>query len=98
GTLLAIAVIAFGAALLLGSAEIVDIGSLAGPAAPERSFRAASGTQALVGGTAVVLGIIALASTDRLTLDLVALLAGGGGALLSSAAIAGLLARAGRRA
>ena len=50
---------------------------------------AASGTQMLIGVTAIVLGILALIGVDPLTLSLVGLLAVGASILFSGSAVSG---------
>jgi hypothetical protein len=100
-TLIAVAVIVFGAALLLGGGATADLGSLGGPARHAHIARqatvAASGTQMLVGIGAVVLGIIALVGADALLIELVALLVLGASVLLSGAAVGTRLMSALRR-
>jgi hypothetical protein len=102
--LLPIAVIVFGGALLLGSGATMDLGTLTVPGQHERfahvarqASQAASGTQALVGVGAIVLGILALVGFDPLVLTLVALLALGAAVLLSGATISGRMASLIRR-
>jgi hypothetical protein len=99
GVLLPIAVIVFGGALLLGSSSTMDLGTFTVPGAQERfaqvarqAFVAASGTQALVGVAAIVLGILALVGLDPLVLTLVALLVLGAAVLLGGAALSGRMA------
>jgi hypothetical protein len=92
--LVSIAVIVLGGALLLGSAATIDLSTLGAPGAHEhaaylarRASEAASGTQALAGLGAVVLGIIALVVASPTAVNLVALLVLGSAAVLSGAAL-----------
>jgi hypothetical protein len=92
--LIPIAVIVLGGALLLGSAATIDLSTLGAHAAHDRTahlarraLEAASGTQALAGLAAVVLGILALVGVLPVVLTLVALLVLGGAAILSGAAV-----------
>jgi hypothetical protein len=105
GTLIPIALIVFGGALLLGSGTTVDLGTLT-PSGPEGRFAhvarqatvAASGAQVLVGLAAIVLGILALVGVEPLPVTLVGLLVLGASVLFSGTALssrmAGLLRRA----
>jgi len=104
GVLIPIAVIVFGVSLLIGTGATVDLGTLGMSTAHERFAQvarqasvAASGTQALVGIGAIVLGILALIGFDPLVLTLVALLALGGSVLLSGGAIGSRMASMMRR-
>jgi hypothetical protein len=92
--LVSIAVIVLGGALLLGSAATIDLATLGAPGTHEhaaqlarRASEAASGTQALAGLGAVVLGILALVGVSPFVLSLVALLALGAAAIVSGAAV-----------
>ncbi len=103
-TLIPIAVIVFGGALLLGSGATADLGSLYAPTAHERFAHvtrqitlAASGAQMLVGVGAIVLGIIALVGVDPVVITLVALLVVGASVLLSGAAVSSRMASVMRR-
>ncbi len=102
-TLIPIAVIVFGGALLLGSGAAVDLGS-AGPGTSSfahvarQATVAASGAQVLLGIAAIVLGIIALVGIDPLLVTLVALVIVGASVLLSGAAISSRMASVLRRA
>lgn len=98
------ALLAFGGAMLVGTGATVDLGASrasVGSARFDRSSRdatlAASGTQMLIGITAIVLGILALIGVDPLTLSLVGLLASGASILFSGSAVSsrvlGLLRR-----
>jgi hypothetical protein len=94
-TLIPIAVLAFGGALLLGSGSTMELGLLRAPGAFEERYAhvtrqatvAASGAQVLIGLAAIVLGIIALVGIDPITLSLVALLVLGASVLFSGGAI-----------
>ncbi len=103
--LMSVAVIVFGAALLLGSGVTSRVSSLAiDTAADQRSHLiareavlAAAGAQALVGLAAVALGIIALVGISPMILTLVALLALGASILMSGTAMGGTIATYARR-
>jgi hypothetical protein len=102
--LIPIAVIVFGGALLLGSSVSADLSTFGAPGADPRFAHlarqasvAASGTQALVGVGAIVLGILALVGLDPLLLTLVALLALGAAVLMSGTAVSSRMAAALRR-
>jgi hypothetical protein len=102
--LIPIAVIVFGGTLLLGAGVNVDLGTLGTAPGHERlahvareATMAASGTQALVGIGAIVLGIIALVGIDPVVVTLVALLVLGAAVLMSGAAISGRMLGAIRR-
>jgi hypothetical protein len=104
--LIPVAVIVFGAALLLGSGATVDLGTLGGPGghdlprfahAAREVTVAASGAQVLVGIGAVVLGIVALVGVDPVTVTLVALLVTGASTLVGGVALSGRMARVLRR-
>lgn len=102
--LLPIAVIVFGGSLLLGSGATVDLSSMGLSVQHERfahvarqATMAASGMQALVGISAVVLGILALVGLDPVVLTLVALLVVGGAVLLSGTAVSSRMATLIRR-
>jgi hypothetical protein len=93
-TLIPIAIIVFGGALLLGSSATVDLGGLATDAPHERfadlsrqATAVSSGAQVLLGIAAVVLGIIALVGLDPVVVTLVALLVLGASVLFSGTAI-----------
>lgn len=95
-----VAVIVFGASLLLGGALTLRVGELAGSAGRDRTaetLRRASessaGAEALIGMSAVVLGVLAVIGVAPETLVLVALLALGAGVLLSGGVIGGRAAR-----
>jgi hypothetical protein len=101
--LIAIAVIAFGGALILSSNAKARIGQLSGAIAnsdqalsriADEAALDSAGMQTMVGLAAVVLGILALANFAQVTLVLVALLALGCFVVLSSAAFSGGLMRA----
>jgi hypothetical protein len=105
GTLIPIAVIVFGGALLLGSGSTVDLGTLTTSSSGGRFAQvsrqatvAASGAQVLIGVAAIVLGILALVGIEPVPVTLVALLVLGASVLFSGTAIssrmAGLLRRA----
>lgn len=102
--LIPIAVIVFGGALLLGSGAAMDLGSFGAPGADPRFAHlarqasvAASGTQALVGVGAIVLGILALVGLDPLMLTLVGLLVLGAAVLVSGTAVSSRMAAVLRR-
>jgi hypothetical protein len=104
--LIPVAVIVFGAALLLGSGATVDLGALGVPGghdlprfahAARQVTVAASGAQMLVGIGAVVLGIVALVGIDPVTVTLVALLVTGASTLVGCVALSGRMARVLRR-
>jgi hypothetical protein len=91
--LIPIAMIVFGGALLLGSPSTIDLANISAPSVHERAAHfareaseAASGTQALAGVGAVVLGILALVGVSPVVLALVALLVLGSSMLLSATA------------
>jgi hypothetical protein len=93
-TLVPIAVLAFGGALLLGSSSTMELGLLRPGTLEERvahvtrqATMAASGAQVLLGLAAIVLGILALVGIDPITLSLVALLVLGASVLFSGGAI-----------
>src|SRR5262249_45281906 len=101
---LPIAVIVFGASLLLGSGATADLSTLSVGPRHERFAQvarqatvAASGVQALIGVSAIVLGILALVGLDPLALTLVALLVLGAGVLLSGSAVSTRMAALMRR-
>jgi hypothetical protein len=103
-TLLPIAVIVFGGALLLGSSATADLSTVSAPPVNERFAHiarqasvAASGAQVLVGVTAIVLGIIALVGVDTLVVTLVALLVVGASVLFSGTAVSSRMASVMRR-
>ncbi len=103
-TLIPIAVIVFGGALLLGSSATADLGALGAPTAYERfahiarqASAAASGAQVLVGIAAVVLGIIALVGIDPVLVTLVALLVLGASVVFSGTAVSTRMASVLRR-
>lgn len=107
-TLIPIAVIVFGAALLLGSSAAVDLGTLTALSTAEASTErfahvvrqastAASGAQVLVGISAIVLGILALVGVQPLAITLVALLVVGAAVLFSGAAVSSRVASVMRR-
>lgn len=81
--LMSVAVLVFGAALLLSSASTSQLSLLSGTAAP------ATGGQVLTGLAAVVLGILAIIGIQPLILVLVALLSLGASALFSGSIIGG---------
>jgi hypothetical protein len=92
--LIPVALLAFGGAMLVGTGATADLGALrdlAGASRFDRGAReltvAASGTQMLIGITAIVLGILALIGIDPLTLSLVGLLAAGASILFSGSAV-----------
>lgn len=96
GVLVSVAVIVFGAALMLESVAASRFGGMsASTEATGETTRtvmfsgAASGCQVLIGLAAIILGIIALVSagTAAATLNLVALLVIGGGVLLTGSAV-----------
>jgi len=98
-TLIPIAIIVFGGALLLGSSATADLSTLGAPDAHERFAHiarqasvAASGAQVLVGIAAVVLGIIALVGIDPVLVTLVALLVLGASVLFSGTAVSSRMA------
>lgn len=102
--LIPIAVIVFGAAVMFGSGATADLSTLSAytthprfAASARQATMAASGTQALVGIGAVVLGILALIGLDPVVLTLVALLALGGAVVLSGTAITTRMAATMRR-
>jgi hypothetical protein len=103
-TLIPIALIVFGGALLLGSSTTADLSTLAAPPAHERFAHmarqasiAASSAQVLVGVAAVVLGIIALVGVDTVLVTLVALLVIGASVLFSGTAVSSRMASVMRR-
>ncbi len=93
--LVSVAVLVFGSALLLGSGATsrlrnFDFASTQHPMAHElarEATLAASGAQALVGLSAVVLGILALTHIAPVTLTLVALLIVGASIVLTGSAV-----------
>jgi len=88
-TLLAVAVLVFGATFLLGGAAMAQVGwltSIQGQANRETTSGAGSG-QVLVGLAATVLGILAVTGLSPLTLILVALLSLGASMLFSGSAV-----------
>ena len=96
-TLCAIAVIVFGAALLLTSGATNRLAELEMVSrvrhdylqeATRQATQAAAGTQTLVGLAAIVLGILALIQVEPLTLTLVGLLSIGAALLFSGGAVA----------
>jgi hypothetical protein len=98
GILNSIAVIVFGAGLIIGGGVIsrlnalkVSISGAEGTTqrVSEEIVSAAMGTQVLVGIAAIVLGILSLIGFAPTTLSLVALLAIGGASLLTGTAITG---------
>ena len=102
-TLVAIAVIVFGGALLLGSGATADLSTISTASAHERLAHtvrqatiAASGAQVLLGVGSIVLGIIALVTVD-ITVSLVALIVVGASALFSGGALSGRMAALMRR-
>jgi hypothetical protein len=103
-TLIPIAVIVFGGALLLGNAAAADLGSTAPGASTtfahvaRQATAAASGAQVLLGIAAIVLGIIALVGIDPLLVTLVGLVVVGASVLLSGAAVSSRMASVLRRA
>jgi hypothetical protein len=103
-TLIPIAVIVFGGALLLGSGAATDLGGFAAQGASSsfahaarQATIAASGAQVLLGVAAIVLGIIALVSLDWLLVTLVALLVVGASVLFSGASVSTRMASVLRR-
>lgn len=104
-TLIPIAIIVFGGALLLGSSATADLSSLADPYGNERFAHftrqatvAASGAQVLLGIASIVLGIIALVGIDPVTVTLVALLVLGASVFFSGTAVSSRMASVMRRA
>ncbi|MFT3764815.1 MAG: hypothetical protein QM820_04760 [Minicystis sp.] len=102
--LIPIAVIVFGAVLLLGSGTTANLGTLGAPVRYQRLADAArqasvatAGVQALAGAGAVVLGILALVGYSPMTLALVGLLVLGSAVLLSGAAVTGRMGAVMRR-
>ncbi len=100
-TLIPIAVLVFGATLILGSGATVRLNALdiEGSKVPDRIKRvtheavtAAAGVQLLLGLAGVVLGILALIGTDPQVLCLAALLAVGVSGFLDAAAITARMA------
>lgn len=96
--LTAVALLTFGAALLLGSAATLRMNTLAssagaGEAAEHRlatdAVRTAVGAQVLTGIGGIVLGILALVGLAPLTLSLAGLLGVGASLLLSGGAVGG---------
>jgi hypothetical protein len=94
GILIPVALLVFGGAMLVGTGTVVDLGAMRAPGTTERIGHmtreitvAASGTQMLIGVTAIVLGILALIGIDPLTLSLVGLLAVGASILFSGSAV-----------
>jgi hypothetical protein len=98
-TLIPIAIIVFGGALLLGSGSTVELGSFSVDGPRERfadlsrqAAAASSGAQVLLGIAAIVLGIIALVGIDPVVVTLVALLVLGASVLFSGTAISSRMA------
>jgi len=96
-SLLPVAMIVFGGALLMASGAMSRLNSLPvrGMIEPERAHQmareavyVASGSEVLVGAAAVVLGILALSGYHPLVLTLVALLCVGASVMLSGTSIA----------
>jgi hypothetical protein len=103
-TLIPIAVIVFGGALLLGSGTTTDLSSISAYTPHERladlsrqAAVAASGAQVLLGIAAIVLGIIALVGIDPVVVTLVALLVLGASVLFSGGAVGTRMASIMRR-
>ncbi|MCO5170145.1 MAG: hypothetical protein M9894_27745 [Planctomycetes bacterium] len=95
-----VAIIVFGAALLLGGSLTLRVGEMAGPAGHDRTAEtlrrateSSAGAEALIGMAAVVLGVLAVIGVAPETLVLVSLLALGAGVLLSGGALGGRAAR-----
>lgn len=102
--LIPIAVIVFGGSLLLGSGASFDLGNFNAPYedtrfahAARQASMASSGTQALVGIGAIVLGILALVGLDPVILTLVALLVLGAAVLMTGTAVSTRMASVLRR-
>ena len=94
GVLIPVALLAFGGAMLVGTGTTADLGMFRGTSTSPRLDHAtrevtvaASGTQMLIGITAIVLGILALSGVDSLILALVGLLAVGASILFSGSAV-----------
>src|SRR5215831_7580514 len=98
-TLMAIAIIVFGASLLLSSGTTYRVDALASKLG-QRNLTAeqtlvalaASGIQVLVGIAGIALGIIALVGVSTMTLILVGLLCAGSSVLISGTALSGTVA------
>ncbi len=97
-TLTAVAVIVLGSGVLLGAGIAGRVARFAPKSSAQHPFfekmvgdvvTAAAGAEVLVGGGAIVLGVIALVGTLSLTLTLVALLALGSATVMASTAVAG---------
>lgn len=93
-TLIPTAVILYGASLLIGSAASIDLSTLGEPHVggrfahdTRRATVAATGTQALAGIAAIVLGILVLIGLAPLALTFVALIVLGGAVLLTGSAL-----------
>jgi hypothetical protein len=98
-TLMAIAIIVFGASLLLSSGTTYRVDALASKlgqrnltAGQTLVALAASGIQVLVGIAGIALGIIALVGVSTMTLILVGLLCAGSSVLISGTALSGTVA------
>jgi hypothetical protein len=98
-TLMAIAVIVFGASLLLSSGATYRLDSLASKLGQKTltgtqvlAGVAASGVQVLVGIAGIALGIIALVGVSPMILILVGLLSIGAAVLISGSAVSGTIA------
>ena len=96
---MAIAVIVFGASLLLSSGTTYRVDSLTSKlgqttltAGQTLVALAASGIQMLVGIAGIALGILALVGISTMTLILVGLLCIGGSVLISGTALSGTIA------
>lgn len=103
-TLMAIAVIVFGACLLLSSGATYRLDLLANKLGQKTSTTAqalvaaaASGVQVLIGIAGIALGIIALVGISPLILILVGLLSVGAAVLISGSAVTGTIASVMRR-
>ena len=103
-TLIPIAIIVFGGALLLGSGATVELGNISADGPQERfadlsrqATAASSGAQVLLGIAAIVLGIIALVGIDPVVVTLVALLVLGASVLFTGTAASGRMASVMRR-
>jgi hypothetical protein len=97
-TLTAVAVIVLGTGLLLGAGLHNRLAHFAGQGFQSHPMlhhmtadvvAATAGAEVMVGGGAIVLGVISLVGTGSITLVLVGLLALGGSTLMTSAAMAG---------
>jgi hypothetical protein len=98
-TLMSIAIIVFGASLLLSSTTTYRVDSLSSKlgqttlsAGQTLAALAASGIQVLVGIAGIALGIIALVGVSTMILILVGLLCVGGSILISGTALSGTVA------